>query len=447
MRCRFRFASLAMGLFTPVLWLFSLQVHAEAAPTKAVGGVQGMALEKVVMLLRHGVRSPNQTAEQLSESSFRPWPDWGIEPGDLTVHGAKLIGYLGRYYRMHYADLGLLSPTGCPTEDAVSVWADNSTRRIPFSAQVLVENVFPGCDLRTGFMPQTAPDKLFHPVELGTCPLAVGRAEDALLAAVDGDINQPMRELQAPLQFMQSLLKVRPRGVCIGNVSACGIDQFANAIRAEPEGIRLEGGLMAAATVGENILLEYVEGFPADQVGWGQAASPEALGKLLAPRNRYLDITKRTPYLAAQHGTPLMRVLLGALDDQSGQTPQVTVPPPGDDFVAIVGRDLHLAVIGALLGLNWTLPDQPDRHGSGVTIALERWRHAVNDQVYVRPVIHYQTLSQMRGAKELDRENPPGRVVLTFPGCEDDAVSGACPLSVVREQVNARLAPECPKVD
>lgn len=428
-----------------VLLLVSSHGLAQPATPAAPQGVEGMALEKVVMLLRHGVRSPNQTPEQLSESSFRPWPDWGIEAGELTVHGAKLIGYLGGYYRLHYADLGLLAPEGCPDASSVSVWADNSTRRIPFSAQVLVENLFPGCNLRTGFMPQTAPDKLFHPVELGTCPMVVNRAEEALLEAVDGDVNKPMREEQDALLFMQSLLKVRPRGVCVGNVPTCGIDQFVNVVRADTKGISLEGGLKAATTVGENILLEYVEGFPPDQVGWGEATTPEAISQLIKPRNRYLEITRRTPYLASRHGTPLARELLAALDDVPGVSPKhAQTLPPGKDFVAIVGRDIHLAVIGGLMGLKWELPGQPDLHGSGVTLALERWRHPGNGLRYVRLVIHYQTLQQMRGAQALTRESPPGRVTLHFPGCAEDEIDGACPLTKVRTHLNEVLAEDCP---
>ena len=429
--------SLTLALVAPTL------VAAAPPPQQ---GMDGMQLEKVVMLLRHGVRSPTQTPQELSDSSHRPWPDWGIASGELTVHGAKLIGLLGSYYREYYGQAGLLADEACPDASRLSVWADNSTRRIPFSAQVLVEAMFPGCkDLRTGFQPQTAPDPLFHPVELGTCSIHARTAEAALLEATGGDVNRPMREEKEALTFMQSLLKVRPRGVCAGNAPTCGIDGFANVIHSTSKNVTFEGGLKSAATLGENILLEYVEGFPVDRVGWGEAGNPAAITQLIKPRNRYLEITRRTPYLASRHGTPLARELLAALDDVPGVSPKVAQTlPPGTDLVAIVGRDIHLAIIGGLMGLKWTLPGQPDLHGSGVTLAFERWRHSGNGLHYVRPVIHYQTLQQMRGAETLTLDHPPGRVALRFPGCADEEINGACSLSKVRSHISAALAEDCP---
>lgn len=418
-----------------------------AAASTAVpeGPASAMRLEKVVMLQRHGLRSPTQTPEQLAPSATRPWPDWGIGPGELTAHGAKLIGYLGAYFRTHYAALGVLPGEGCPAPGSFAVWSDNSTRRVPLSGQVLVEAVFPGCDLRTGFQPQTEPDALFHPVELGGCSLHPARAEAALLERVDDDLDRPMRAHREALQYLQSLLKKRYRRVCASRAGSCGIDGFANVIQATPESFVLAGGLQAATTAGENMLLAYLQGLPLEQVGWGEVTTEAQLNLLLAPRNRYLDLTRRTPYLAARHGTPLAQLLLAALEDDPAASPGTAGEVLGgaSRFAAIVGRDIHLAVIGGLLGLDWSLEGQPDLHGSGVTLTLERWRDPHSGAAYIKPVVYYQTLAQMREAQPLNPGNPPGRAALEFPGCQDHQRDGACALAHLKPRIVAAMAEDC----
>ena len=55
----------------------------------------------------------------LNAYSSEPWPDWGVPPGNLTPRGSKLMTLFGSYYRLYFADSGLLRSSGC--EDAAQV--------------------------------------------------------------------------------------------------------------------------------------------------------------------------------------------------------------------------------------------------------------------------------------------------------------------------------------
>jgi len=57
-------------------------------------------LRFVVILTRHGVRSPTWTLADLNMYSSQPWPDWEVAPGHLTPQGYKLMTLLGSYYRL-----------------------------------------------------------------------------------------------------------------------------------------------------------------------------------------------------------------------------------------------------------------------------------------------------------------------------------------------------------
>ena len=71
-------------------------------------GAPGEELKFAVVVSRHGVRSPTWTLERLNQYSTSPWPDWGVAPGELTVHGRALMSIMGGFYRDHFSSKGLI---------------------------------------------------------------------------------------------------------------------------------------------------------------------------------------------------------------------------------------------------------------------------------------------------------------------------------------------------
>ena len=396
-----------------------------------------LQLEKSVLLMRHGVRTPNQTPEQLAKSASRPWPAWPIGPGLLTERGESLLRSLGGWYRLHYAAAGLLPDSGCPAPGVVTNWSDNAAARIPLSARALLDGLAPGCGIKVAFAPQTAPDRLFNPVGAGTCPIKPGLALKAVRKAAGGDLQDASSQVRPALRGLQALLRVRSVAGCANSESSCGLDGLANQLGDSPDGPRLEGGIARAATISENFLFAYADGRPEAEIAWGEATTPEALADLTPPRNLFLKLTRKPPYLAARHMTSLGRAVLAELDP---------APAAGNAarLVLFMGRDQHLAGMSGLLGLDWTLPGQPDEAPPGGTLAFERLRDPVSGQVYVRLKLWYQTLAQMRADVKHDAASPPGEVLLHVPGCEGEERDGACPLPVLRARLEQAFAPECP---
>jgi len=97
-----------------------LPVGMRAAGAQAVQSAASLRL--VVVVSRHGVRSPTDPGE-MTPYSARPWPAWQTPPGYLTPHGATLMTAFGASYRAGYAAAGLLGAAGCPAADSVFVWA------------------------------------------------------------------------------------------------------------------------------------------------------------------------------------------------------------------------------------------------------------------------------------------------------------------------------------
>src|SRR5262249_27446678 len=81
-------------------WLSLALVLAIPAPASAAP-----ALEKVVVLQRHGVRSPTKPVSDYAAYSPTPFAAWPVKPGELTEHGAAALARMGEALRAHYASV------------------------------------------------------------------------------------------------------------------------------------------------------------------------------------------------------------------------------------------------------------------------------------------------------------------------------------------------------
>lgn len=48
-----------------------------------------VTVERIVLLMRHGVRPPTKNPPMPTGTAADPWPAWGVPPGYLTDRGAK----------------------------------------------------------------------------------------------------------------------------------------------------------------------------------------------------------------------------------------------------------------------------------------------------------------------------------------------------------------------
>ncbi|WP_148300120.1 histidine-type phosphatase [Acetobacter papayae] len=83
---------------------------------------QDPVLERVVLVARHGVRSPTKPPQTLQTQTGHVWAQWPVAPGELTDHGKQALEQMVGMVRQHYVKAGLLPATGCPTPGSVTIW-------------------------------------------------------------------------------------------------------------------------------------------------------------------------------------------------------------------------------------------------------------------------------------------------------------------------------------
>lgn len=67
----------------------------QAQTTATVPASSELKLERVVMLMRHGVRPPTRAPVTPPGTHAEPWPAWPVDFGELTPRGYDAVRLLG----------------------------------------------------------------------------------------------------------------------------------------------------------------------------------------------------------------------------------------------------------------------------------------------------------------------------------------------------------------
>jgi 4-phytase/acid phosphatase len=430
-----------------VLWFcigaaLAVQAQAPVADAAMSQPANGEELKLVVMVSRHGVRSPTGKTDQLNQYSTQPWPAWSVPPGYLTEHGAHLMTLFGAFDREQLAAEGLFPATGCADAEHIRIIAD-SDQRTRETGIALAAGLAPGCVLAVTALPEGTPDPLFHSLEAG-----VGQPDKLLAtAAVAGRIgNNPLGISEAYRPQLEALQQVL-HGCAPGPACPSAGAQPPKSIFDIPSSlapgkgdhlVELHTPLSLASTMAENLLLEYTEGMDAANVGWGRV-DIHKLRELLQLHTASEDIAQRTGYVArAQSSNLLFHILQSMEQEAAGHPAAGALTKPGDRLLILVGHDTNLANIGGALGLSWLIDGRRDDTPPGGALVFELWKNRGTDEFQVRTFYEAQTLDQMRNATPLHLQSPPERVPVFLPGCGQ--ADGSCNWKAFQRTVEAAVS-------
>ena len=402
-------------------FVFAATSFAAAAPV----------LERVVMVSRHGVRSPIKTVDALNALTKRGWAAWPVAAGEMTDHGAKDLAIMADDLRATYAAKGVLPASGCPAPGALEVWADARDHRTRQSGDIWADRLAPGCKVVSRFK-DGGDDALFDSGKSNACPIGLLTRAGALIAATrdtNGTLLTP-----ADRHALQTLQGILAPDAC--NKLTLGICMVPETDASSATSV---ADLSLGATIAEGLYLEYEQGFPPAEVGWGKAASPETIATVMPVHEHGIDILRRTPQMAARRGAVLARTIVALLHGKP-LPPDAPKLAPDAKVVMLAGHDSNLLYLAGILGLDWRLPDQPSVTAPDTTMAFELWHDPATDKRTVKVVIYAQTLGQLRDATPLDAEHRPDVVPVVPEVCGKD---GDCALASFGAGVEQRLAKLC----
>jgi 4-phytase/acid phosphatase len=266
---------------------------------------------------------------------------------------------------------------------------------------------------------------LFHPTAAGVKPVQA----DAAFAEINARAKQPLDAQQGELlsEMQNVLLGCSPKISCTPAHAPQTTLLKVSTVAVSGKGDRtvdLQGPLPQASSFAEDFLLEYADGMPENQVGWGNVDESQ-LRRFLALHSDYFDLMHRTPALARLEASNMLFHIERTLEQGVEGRPVANAFGPADSkVVLLVGHDTNIAGVAALLGLHWTLDGRSDDTPPGTELAFELWQ---SDQGAwsVRVTVAMQTLRQLREMQDLTLASPPARETITLNGCGTESASCA----------------------
>lgn len=192
----------------------------------------------------------------------------------------------------------------------------------------------------------------------------------------------------------------------------------------------VSGPLKVGNSLVDAFTLQYYEGFPMDQVAWGEIKSDQQWKVLSKLKNGYQDSLFTSPEVARNVAKPLVSYIDKALVTDRTSAPKITV---------LVGHDSNIASLLTALDFKpYQLHDQNERTPIGGKIVFQRWHDSKANRDLMKIEYVYQSAEQLRNADALTLQAPAQRVTLELSGCPIDA-NGFCPMdkfdSVLNEAV------------
>lgn len=380
----------------------------------------GWRLERSVLLLRHGLRTPLETEAAITGLNDKPLPGWTEPPSHLTAHGVAATRLLGAYLRRWSAEGGLLPAEGCPAAGAIDIWTNSAARTIA-TGSALAEGLAPGCPVTVGHLAPDARDPLFSPP-----PAMTGFDPKAAVAAIRAEKGDP-QALTAPYGAEIALME-KALG-CDRRTPPCDIanSPATLSVSADGKGVDLLGPIYITSGTAQVFLLQYLQGLPMQDVAWGRLDAGE-LARISRLHALLFEVYARPRYMARHTAFKMAPRVMEALRADTG--PSLTL---------LVGHDNNIAALSALLDVHFQVEgygvDDPPIGGG---LRFERWRDPAGD-IWVRLAYLAQTPDQIRHLTPLDKTRPPFSQFLPIPACA--AHGGLCRLTELSAAIAAGLAP------
>ncbi len=345
---------------------------AATAETNTERNSDQVELQKVVILSRHGIRSPLEDAEELKQLSSKPWPKWDVPTGHLTPRGFEFI----KDTWIQNKRFPTYAFEECPKEGTVEVIADVDQRCME-TAKALIEGLFPNCGMKvkTGDKKHSV---LFSPLRANVCEIK----EPEELARKLTEKTVGIQEM-----FYQEIKMLED----VANNTFMGqLKGYATKNRVDLLGAPYKAGQLA-----EIFTLEWDQ-FPHRIPGW-DLMQWWRIQKTQLLHTKLFDIVNRDLEVARYKGSALAQKIMDSLSSEDGPK-----------YTFLVGHDTNISNVAALFDLHWKMVDRVENEAPvGGYLTFEKWN--IKGKPVIR--IYYSALKpeQMHMPKVIA---PPERVNL-----------------------------------
>lgn len=347
-------------------------------------------LDKIVILSRHGIRTPlENTLQFLEKATPFKWPIWEYPHGYLTTRGGVLETYFGHYLASWLEKKHVKISSQHPELFVYS----NSLQRTVATAQYITIGGFAGYDI---------PIKHKYPIEKMDPIFDPSLQDDSpeFKQAVLRDINEAdkaesiFKNLAPAYETLSEILDYK-RSKLYAQYQCDLADIPSELYFKKHEEPALLGPLAIGISAVDAFLLQYYSAFPKEQIAWGRITSQEQWQQITAIRNQYINLVCHSKTLA-KHSAAL---LIDMINNLMQQNHKVNI---------LVGHDSTIAsLLGALNFKDYQLPNQFEITPIGGKVAFQRFRHSTTGEYFFKAEYIYQSFEQLYTGQAVDANNPP----------------------------------------
>ena len=358
----------------------------------------------VVILSRHGVRSSLTSSAGLKRLSDREWPKWDIGNGILTEHGFRVMRQFGGYYGEYLRAEGLL-PAG---NDGLAhaYFRSNVVPRTVATAKAIGEGLFPGAEVGVvSFVGRGKErDPMFDPE--GYREFSID-GDAALASAKTIGVEKKTEALRPVLREIAGVLTTPTMPV----EKQPWWQKESSFKRNDKALVSYSGPVTHAFFATDNFFMQYLEGLPLSEVGWGKVGREE-LVRFSALHGASFGFfgAGESPYASRVYYSTMGDRILRTLRAMGGEPrPAGALGKSGDNLVVIGAHDSTVFGIGALFGFRWKAPDNlaPGLILPGSALMFEVRRDKATSRRFVRTRFVCQTLDQIRNELPVTLAKPP----------------------------------------
>jgi 4-phytase / acid phosphatase len=444
MRTKSNVQNLVHDMKSHSLKLVALAVSCAAFLTAQ--SVDDTQLKQVILFGRHGVRtpilpntavSPGIGLDTFSALAFPTFPPATASSAPLglavlTPNGASIETILGGYFRLWLTQEGLL--TGNDSADANFVYfRANDTPLITQTAQAFALGMLPAANVTVDSYISPAIDPLFNPVGAGVALLDYQMA----VAAVNGRLGgnpQTLASAYAPeIALARSVLfnyPVSQTAVPLAPAGKIDVTTIPIQVAAGNTSLPVDmGGLTAIDEAIDPFVMEYADGMPMAEVGWGQLTAG-GISQTFRLYDVLLDLEFRTPYLArVQSSNVASHIVRSLVQAATGNTMPGALASPSTKVIALIASNTNITGLAGLLHLDWLLPSyEADVSALSGVLMFELRQSQSTGEYVVRVSYVAQTMDQLRNLTPLTLAAPPASAPVFIPGCSVDNTTFDCPL-------------------
>jgi 4-phytase/acid phosphatase len=189
--------------------------------------------------------------------------------------------------------------------------------------------------------------------------------------------------------------------------------------------------------------MEYANGFPLADVGWGQL-SLDTLSQTTRIITLTLNVELRTPYLAqVQSSNAAAHILRSMKQAVLGEAIPGAFGDPASRVIVVISSDAYMTGLAGLLGLHWQLPGyQPDFCTPGGALVFELRQSRRTGEHLVRVFYTAQSFDQLRNLTPLTVLSPPETAQLVIPGGSKPGASLDVKFEIFQQLMRNAIGPQ-----